>query len=82
MFMGLTRRWRGTKQELGISEKQFFNGILQFSQRCRVGSAQPLSSVVLTLALLTGGFGEGVPEFFPAFDFCFSLEAVYFVPFW
>ncbi|WDN90906.1 hypothetical protein BuS5_03877 [Desulfosarcina sp. BuS5] len=37
---------------------------------------------VLTLALLTGGFGEGLPEFLPTFDFCFSLEAVYFVPFW
>ena len=37
-----------------------------------------VNSNVLTLALLIGGFGEGLPEFFPAFDFCFSLEVVYF----
>ena len=42
------------------------------------GTLAASHSGVLTLALLTGGFGEGLPEFFPAFDFCFSLEVVYF----
>jgi len=42
---GVNNTLEGTGQGLGISERQLFNGILQFNQRCRVGSAQPLSSV-------------------------------------
>jgi len=33
---GVNNTLEGTGQELGIPEIQFFNGILQFNQSCRV----------------------------------------------
>ena len=76
-----TKRWRGLGRSSAFRKgnflTEFYNLIIALGLLC---PAPQLS--VLTLALLTGGFGEGLPEFFPAFDFCFSLEAVCFVSFW
>ncbi|WDN90908.1 hypothetical protein BuS5_03879 [Desulfosarcina sp. BuS5] len=72
-----TKRWRGLGRSSAFRKgnflTEFYNLIIALGLLC---PAPQLS--VLTLALLTGGFGEGLPEFFPAFDFCFSLEVVYF----
>ncbi|WDN90909.1 hypothetical protein BuS5_03880 [Desulfosarcina sp. BuS5] len=76
-----TKRWRGLGRSSAFRKgnflTEFYNLIIALGLLC---PAPQLS--VLTLALLTGGFGEGLPEFFLVFDFCFSLEAVYFVSFW
>ena len=76
------KSFQGTSGQRGFFEIQscWPNPKLFKIYNCK--SRLPLNSSVLTLALLTGGFGEGLPEFFLVFDFCFSLEAVYFVSFW